>query len=131
MTKTRKDCSSTLNLSRNIQTISRIFDATIGELKKDLIGQLKHTLVTIMIPLEKSYPTTLITYKGKLKTSIYMREIEKRLNESKMQTQEGMVNEGIASNAGLDSEASTDDNTSTEQQDGSSSSRYATDVERA
>nr|GEW17391.1 hypothetical protein [Tanacetum cinerariifolium] len=57
-------------------------------------------------------------------------EIEKQLNESKMQTQDGMVNEGISLNAGLESKASTYDNTSTEQQDGSSSSGYAADAER-
>ncbi|GKD55207.1 hypothetical protein Tco_1288594, partial [Tanacetum coccineum] len=60
-----------------------------------------------------------------------IKEIEKRLNESKMQTQEGMVNEGIALNDGLDYEASTYDNTSTKQQDGSSISGYAADAERA
>ncbi|GJY74628.1 hypothetical protein Tco_0479059 [Tanacetum coccineum] len=58
-------------------------------------------------------------------------EIEKWLNESKMQTQEGMVNEGIKLDAGLDSKANTYDNTLTEQQDGSSSSGYDTDAERA
>ncbi|GJX84970.1 hypothetical protein Tco_0335744 [Tanacetum coccineum] len=60
-----------------------------------------------------------------------IKEIEKRLNESKMQTQEGMVNEGIALNDGLDYEARTYDNTSTKQQDGSSISGYAADAERA
>ncbi|GKA50935.1 hypothetical protein Tco_0744131, partial [Tanacetum coccineum] len=59
-----------------------------------------------------------------------IKEIEKRLNESKMQTQEGIFNEGITLDAGLDSEASTDDNSSTEQHDGSSSLGYAADVER-
>ncbi|GJT39816.1 hypothetical protein Tco_0939681 [Tanacetum coccineum] len=44
-----------------------------------------------------------------------IKEIEKLLNESKMQSQEGMVNEGIALDAGLDSKESTYDNTSTEQ----------------
>ncbi|GJS77363.1 hypothetical protein Tco_0727244 [Tanacetum coccineum] len=47
-----------------------------------------------------------------------------------MQTQEGMVNEGIALDVGLDSEASTYENTSIEQQDGSNSSSHATDAER-
>nr|GEV14756.1 hypothetical protein [Tanacetum cinerariifolium] len=59
-----------------------------------------------------------------------IKEIKKRLNESKMQTQEGMVNEGIALDAGLDSEASFDGHTSIEQQDGSSSSGHAADAER-
>ncbi|GJX84094.1 hypothetical protein Tco_0333575 [Tanacetum coccineum] len=59
-----------------------------------------------------------------------IKEIEKWLNESKMQTQEGMVNEGIALDVGLDSEASTYDNTSIEQQDGSNSSRHAANVKR-
>ncbi|GKG17483.1 hypothetical protein Tco_0362440 [Tanacetum coccineum] len=48
-----------------------------------------------------------------------------------MQTQEGMVNEGISLDASLDYEASTDDNTSTEQHDGSNSSEHAVDAERA
>ncbi|GJT41250.1 hypothetical protein Tco_0941115 [Tanacetum coccineum] len=48
-----------------------------------------------------------------------------------MQTQEGVVNEGVALDAGLDSKASTDDNTSTEQQDGSNSSEHVVDAERA
>ncbi|GJZ62681.1 hypothetical protein Tco_0618818 [Tanacetum coccineum] len=60
-----------------------------------------------------------------------IKEIEKWLNESKMQTQEGMVNEGITLDAGLDSEESTYDNTSTEQQDGSSSSGYDANAQRA
>ncbi|GKA95086.1 hypothetical protein Tco_0817124 [Tanacetum coccineum] len=47
-----------------------------------------------------------------------------------MQTQVGMVNEGIALDAGLDSEASTYDNTLTEHQDGSSSSRHSANAER-
>ncbi|GKE65445.1 hypothetical protein Tco_1519606, partial [Tanacetum coccineum] len=47
-----------------------------------------------------------------------------------MQTQEGMVNEGIALDVGLDSEASTYENTSIEQQDGRKSSSHATDAER-
>ncbi|GJS16848.1 hypothetical protein Tco_0411320, partial [Tanacetum coccineum] len=57
-----------------------------------------------------------------------IKDIEKQLNESKMQTQEGMVNEGIALDAGLDFETSTDDHTSIEQHDGSSSSRHAADA---
>nr|GEX71978.1 hypothetical protein [Tanacetum cinerariifolium] len=44
-------------------------------------------------------------------------------------TQDGMVNEGIPLDAGLDSEASTYDNTSTEHQDGSSISSHVTDAE--
>ncbi|GKE46878.1 hypothetical protein Tco_1478136 [Tanacetum coccineum] len=60
-----------------------------------------------------------------------IKKIEKRLNESKMQTQEGMVNEGIVLNASLNSEASTYDNTSIKQQDGSSSSEHVADDERA
>ncbi|GKC07296.1 hypothetical protein Tco_0998906, partial [Tanacetum coccineum] len=60
-----------------------------------------------------------------------IKEIEKRLNESKMQTQEGMVNEGISLNAGLNSEASTYDNTSIKQQDGSNSLEHVADDERA
>ncbi|GKB56118.1 hypothetical protein Tco_0912304 [Tanacetum coccineum] len=48
-----------------------------------------------------------------------------------MQTQEVMVNEGIAMDAGLNSEASIDDNTSTKQQNESSSLGHATDAERA
>ncbi|GJX88648.1 hypothetical protein Tco_0340662 [Tanacetum coccineum] len=48
-----------------------------------------------------------------------------------MQTQEGMVTEGIALNASLESEASTNDNTSIEQHDGSSSSGHATYAKRA
>ncbi|GKA59786.1 hypothetical protein Tco_0759099 [Tanacetum coccineum] len=60
-----------------------------------------------------------------------IKEIEKGLNESKMQTKEGMVNEGIALDDGLDSEESTYDNTSTKYQDGSSSSGYDADAERA
>nr|GFA28132.1 hypothetical protein [Tanacetum cinerariifolium] len=54
-----------------------------------------------------------------------------QLNESKMQTQEGMVNKGIALDARLDSEASTYNNTSTEQHDGSNGSGYVTDAKRA
>ncbi|GJY07933.1 hypothetical protein Tco_0374987 [Tanacetum coccineum] len=60
-----------------------------------------------------------------------IKEIEKWLNESKIQTQEGMVNEGIALDVGLDSKASTYDTTSTKQQDESSSSGHAADAERA
>ncbi|GKF52054.1 hypothetical protein Tco_0148521, partial [Tanacetum coccineum] len=60
-----------------------------------------------------------------------MKEIEKRLNESKMQTQEELVNEGITLDAGLNSDKSIDDNTSTELLDGSSSLGYAADAERA
>ncbi|GKC43150.1 hypothetical protein Tco_1060872 [Tanacetum coccineum] len=48
-----------------------------------------------------------------------------------MPTQKGMVNEGIAYDAGLDSKASTDDHTSTEQRDESGSIGYVADVERA
>ncbi|GJT19111.1 hypothetical protein Tco_0877817 [Tanacetum coccineum] len=48
-----------------------------------------------------------------------------------MQTQEGMANEGITLDAGLDSKASTYDNTSTEQQDGRSSSGDAADAKKA
>nr|GEX33655.1 hypothetical protein [Tanacetum cinerariifolium] len=47
-----------------------------------------------------------------------------------MQTQEGMVNEGIALNDGLDFEASTYENTSIEQQDETSSSGHVVDAER-
>ncbi|GJT79538.1 hypothetical protein Tco_1053880 [Tanacetum coccineum] len=54
-----------------------------------------------------------------------IQEIEKRLNESKMHTQKGMVNEGITLDACLDSKVSTYDNTLKEQQDESSSSGYA------
>ncbi|GJR88061.1 hypothetical protein Tco_0212072 [Tanacetum coccineum] len=46
-----------------------------------------------------------------------------------MQTQEGMVNEGIELDAGLDSKASTYDTTSTKQQDESSSLGHAADAE--
>nr|GEZ52342.1 hypothetical protein [Tanacetum cinerariifolium] len=60
-----------------------------------------------------------------------IKEIEKRLNESKIKTQDGMVNEGIALDASMVSEESTDDNTSTEQQYGSSSLGYNVDVKRA
>ncbi|GKG37328.1 hypothetical protein Tco_0447501, partial [Tanacetum coccineum] len=60
-----------------------------------------------------------------------IKEIEKWLNDSKMQTQEGMVNEGITLDVGLDSKESTYDNTSTEQQDGSSSSGYDANAQRA
>ncbi|GJT17242.1 hypothetical protein Tco_0875948 [Tanacetum coccineum] len=60
-----------------------------------------------------------------------IKEIEKWLNESKMQNQEGMVNEGVALDVGLDSKVSTYDNTSTKQYDGSNSSGYDADAERA
>nr|GEV87613.1 hypothetical protein [Tanacetum cinerariifolium] len=60
-----------------------------------------------------------------------IKEIKKQLNESKMQTQEGIVNEVIALNVGLKSEASTDDDTSIEQQDESSSLEHVADNERA
>nr|GEU37611.1 hypothetical protein [Tanacetum cinerariifolium] len=60
-----------------------------------------------------------------------IREIEKRLNERKMLTQEETVNEGITLDASLVSKESTNDNTtSTEQQDESSSSRYDADDEK-
>ncbi|GJX70687.1 hypothetical protein Tco_0307858 [Tanacetum coccineum] len=60
-----------------------------------------------------------------------IKEIEKWLNESKMQNQEGMVNEGVALDVGLDSKVSTYDNTSTKQYDGSNSSGYDAYAERA
>nr|GEY58723.1 hypothetical protein [Tanacetum cinerariifolium] len=60
-----------------------------------------------------------------------IKEIEKQLNESKMHTQEGIVNEGISLDSILDSKASTYYTTSTKQQDESSSSRHAVDAERA
>nr|GEX17918.1 ribosomal protein L14, bacterial-type [Tanacetum cinerariifolium] len=164
-----------------ILPIKKLYDGMVGELKKDLIGQSKDTLVTIVCsrhslrpssPQNKvdssdhvdqvlkesfekytskaiqTYRRELISYMDALKMLIWKRalhenkwqmkkqevraikEIEKRLNESKMQTQERMVNEGIALDAGLDSEASTYDNTSTEQHDGSSSSRHVADAER-
>nr|GEW50732.1 hypothetical protein [Tanacetum cinerariifolium] len=47
-----------------------------------------------------------------------------------MQTQEGMLNEGISLDTGLDSQASTYDNTSTEQKDESGSSGYVADAKR-
>nr|GEV18835.1 ADP-ribosylation factor 2-like [Tanacetum cinerariifolium] len=61
-----------------------------------------------------------------------IKEIEKWLNERKMLTREGMVNEGITLDASLVFKESTDDNTtSTEQQDESSSSRYDADAKKA
>nr|GEU86448.1 reverse transcriptase domain-containing protein [Tanacetum cinerariifolium] len=60
------------HMTRN--TIDRLYDGTVGELKKELIGQFKETLVTNV----------------KTREVRAMKEIEKRLNESKMQTQEGM-----------------------------------------
>ncbi|GKB30460.1 hypothetical protein Tco_0869861 [Tanacetum coccineum] len=98
----------------------------VGELKKDLVGQYEDTLLNIgRRALHKSECLM------KAQEVRAIQEIEKWLNRSEMQTQEGMVNEGIALDAGLDTKEIIYDNTSTEQQDESSSSGYAADAKRA
>ncbi|GJW31485.1 hypothetical protein Tco_0051517 [Tanacetum coccineum] len=68
----------------------------------------------------QTYRSELIYYMNALEMNIDRRLLHKK----------GMVNEGIALDAGLDSKASTYNNTSTEQQDESSSSGYVANAKR-
>ncbi|GJX08750.1 hypothetical protein Tco_0196682 [Tanacetum coccineum] len=136
MTKTRKDCSVYFELikkhSKYLLTIrrngwgaeegfNRAIQRYFGHKRDTFSHKLSYNIDNLQRQIEKEYLRKCFTVLRTqfetfftLKQVRAIKDIEKRLNESKMQTQEGMVSEGITLDAGFDSEASTDGNTLTE-----------------